>query len=164
MTHHLQASADAFVIRLADEATLELLREEFGQVGSLETLPAHPELALLQLRAGGGDPKRLWRKLQATLGGKGSIMPVFRDAEDAARYPVGDILVRFKGSPSDHLLGEWAAKNGLRVRQRNKYVPNQVAFEPSDPREQYLPDLLERLEQGEDVAAVWPETLGAYRR
>lgn len=108
MTHHLQASADAFVIRLADEATLDLLREEFGQVGSLETLPAHPELALLQLRAGGGDPKRLWRKLQATLGDMGSIMPVFRDAEDAALYPVGDILVRFKGSPSDHLLGEWA--------------------------------------------------------
>ena len=88
--------------------------------------------------------------------------PVLVDELGQAHLPTCEISVRFHTEPSDEALRQFAARHGLAVRERNKYVPRQVCFEPSESS--YLPDLVQELAPSKEVETVWANTLSRFRR
>lgn len=157
-----RVTPDEFVVRVPTTGDRSHVLGRITELGTVQPISAHPELVVLHLdKAGKGTAKGRWQKLRKAVG-NAAVFPVFVDDTQSARFPVGTIQVRFKAPPTAAVLDQLALKHGLVVRGRNKYAPTQIAFTPPD--DAYLPDLIEDIGGGEELEAVWPETLSAYQR
>ncbi len=159
-------SRDSFVVRLPAAANPGQFQQKLQELGDVSRLSAHPELLVLRLAdAPPGDTRKGWDHVRDSLGGDIAVDPVFLDEGKAMRYPLGTITVRFPHTPSDAELSAWSERHGLKVTAHNKYVPNQISFQPLDHARQFLPDLLAELRGESDPGmVVWPETLSHFQR
>ncbi len=107
------------------------------------------------------DPKITWQAL-ASLGYVAD--PLLLDEQDAEHLPTGRISVRFYQPLLEEELQDFAAQNQLSVFKRNKYVPEQVAFERLEPQHSFLPDVIEKITHSQKVRAAWADTLSLYQR
>lgn len=166
MSLESRVSRDSFVVRLPTSADPAQFQQKLKELGDVSRLPAHPELLVLQLAdAPQVDARESWDQVRDSLGGDVGVDPVFLDEDLAKRYPSGTITVRFPHPLSDTELTAWCERHRLRVMARNKYVPNQISFQPLDHARQFLPDLLAELRRESVVGMdVWPETLSHYQR
>jgi hypothetical protein len=141
-------------------------RESAGQrlasLGRVEPLEGSERLLLLSTPV--GDPETRWARAQKLLGELGTVQPVLVDELGETQLPTGEISVRFHEIPADDRLQQFAAEHGLRLRDRNEFVPQQAVFRPADPSASYLPKLVRELAGTKDTKAVWANTLSRFRR
>jgi hypothetical protein len=133
-------------------------------LGSVEPLEGSDRLLLLSIPAAAGDPETRWARAQELLGELGTVQPVLLDELGEAHYPTGEISIRFHQAPPDDRLRQFAAEHGLRLRDRNEFVPQQAVFRPANPAANYLPRLVQELAETADAKAVWANTLTRFRR
>ena len=148
------------------DAPQDRATERLSSLGTVEPLAGNDRLLLLSVPAGAeGDAEARWEQARDLLGDLGTVQPVLLDESGEAHFPTGEIAVRFHEAPPDERLQELAAAHGLRLRDRNEYVPQQAVFRPADPAAaSYLPKLVRELAQTEDVKAAWASTLTKFRR
>ena len=157
-------SDSAFVVWIPEESLAPTFRKRLEKLGTVEVLPGYPDRLLLHVTSTPADPKTAWQHLREALGPDVKVEPVFLDEAKRPQYATGTVTVRFQEAPSDAELAEWEHKRGLRVKARNKYVPNQITFQPLD-HTRFLPELLEEIKaSAESVTAVWADTLSRYQR
>ena len=163
----LHAVGNEFVIRLPGGTVSRAVVEKLEKLGSVEPLPARPDTLHLRLKTAVGKaaaPKTVWKRIQKIAGDGAQVIPVLVGEGNESRYPVGTIVVRFKAPPSERELAQLADDYGLKLEARNKYVPAQASFTAAAPDQQYLPDVLKKVNKQHDIVAAWPETLSKYRR
>ncbi|HKI01560.1 MAG TPA: hypothetical protein VKK31_06235 [Thermoanaerobaculia bacterium] len=158
-----QAPSDhLFVIDVRHD--LESAVERLASLGSVKPLEGSEGLLLLSIPADAGDPETRWVRAQELLGELGTVQPVLLDELGEAHFPTGEISVRFHEAPPDDRLQEFAAEHGLRLRDRNEFVPQQAVFRPASPSASYLPKLVQELAGTKDTQKVWANTLTRFRR
>lgn len=133
-------------------------------LGSVRPLEGSERLLLLSILAEDSDPEARWARAQELLGELGTVQPVLLDDLGEAHFPTGEISVRFHEPPPDDRLREFAAEHGLRLRERNEFVPQQAVFRPAAPSTTYLPKVLQELAETGDAKAVWANTLTRFHR
>ena len=137
--------------------------QRLAPLGSVKPLEGSERLLLLTIPPGTLDAEAAWSQARELLGALGSVHPVLLDELGEPHFPTGEISVRFREIPPDDRLQEFAAEHGLRLRDRNEYVPQQAVFRPADPAS-YLPKLVQELAETKDTKAVWANTLTRFRR
>lgn len=158
-----QAPSDhLFVIEISRDRESAVKR--LVPLGSAKPLEGSERLLLLSLPAENGDPEARWALAQELLGELGTVQPVLLDETGEAHFPTGEISVRFHEAPPDDRLQEFAAEHGLRLRDRNEFVPQQAVFRPAAPSTTYLPKVVQELAETKDAKAVWANTLTRFRR
>ena len=159
-----QISSTDFVLRLLPSYKIETARQKLESLGTVEPVTGHSCLYLVHLAKAAASPRKGWQRIRQALGGNVEVTPVFLEPDQSPKFAAGTLQVRFPTPPTDAELQEWLP-SGLRLKSRNQYVPSQVALEPDDPTEHYLPDLLAALEkQSDQDIKIWPETLQQFRR
>ncbi|HEX2223202.1 MAG TPA: hypothetical protein VHN15_03230 [Thermoanaerobaculia bacterium] len=147
------------------DAPREPAAERLASLGTVEPLEGNDRLLVLSVPSGAeGDAETRWAQARELLGDLGTVQPVLLDETGEAHFPTGEIAVRFHEAPPDERLQELAAEHGLRLRDRNEYVPQQAVFRPADPTASYLPKVVRELAQTQDVKAAWANTLSRFRR
>ncbi|HEX2642630.1 MAG TPA: hypothetical protein VHU81_06540 [Thermoanaerobaculia bacterium] len=142
----------------------ESAAHRLASLGSAQPLAESESLLLLSIPAENGDPETRWARIQALLGELGTAQPALVDETGAAHLPTGEISVRFHETQPEARLREFAAEHGLRLRDRNEFVPQQAVFRPADLASSYIPRLLQELAQTKDTKAVWANTLTRFHR
>lgn len=156
-------SATRFVVRGAGKDPEEI-RRRTKDLGSCQELEESSDLTVVEVETHADGPKAAWEKLKTALGPEHEVAPVLLDEEGGEHYPTGKLTVRFRETPSDEELARFAADHGLQLRGRNKWVAMQADFEASREAEDFLPELVEKVEEEKTVRAAWPDTLSRYRR
>ena len=110
------------------------------------------------------DPRAAWKRLVDRYGMEAWISPVVFDEGSIPHYPTGDVTVRFRDAVPDEVMQRFAESNGLELRARNEFVPEQASFHPRDPRGTYLPELVEQLQREDAVETAWLNTKSVYKR
>jgi len=164
MTETISKSEYVAIFSDKKNMTAKLMAELKSQ-GQVEPLSGVPLGFVITLAKSAPSGKQGWTKLSELLNGKAKVFPVFEDENEAPRYPIGKLQVRFPSRPTDQELRKICQTQGLKVSERNEFVPDQVAFELKKSSDQYLPDLVQQLraEQGPSTK-VWPVTLSQFRR
>jgi hypothetical protein len=156
-----QAPSDhLFVVDAHDRESAMQRLAALGRVKPLEG----SERLLLSISVDAGDSETRWARVQELLGDLGTVQPVLLDELGGSHFPTGEISVRFQEVPPDSWLQEFAAEHGLRLRDRNEFVPQQAVFRPTYPSASYLPKLVQELADTKDTKAVWANTLTHFRR
>lgn len=162
MLEQLKPSPHQVVIRLGSSRAVAAAKLALAAVGQVSPLPGHPNcLVLSTTRKASAKP--FLRLLRTLLGDKAQVMPVMLDQDEQPHYALGGITIRFKAPPKAKELAELKAKFGLRLQERNEFVPEQASFTLAEPSP-YLPDLLKQLGNRKELEAAWPETVSAYHR
>jgi hypothetical protein len=138
--------------------------QRLAPLGSVKPLEGSERLLLLTIAPDSLDAEAAWSQARKLLGNLGSVHPVLLDELGEPHFPTGDISVRFHEVPPDERLQEFAVEHGLRLRDRNEYVPQQAVFRPVDSSASYLPKLVQELAETRDTKAVWANTLTRFRR
>ncbi|HKV07837.1 MAG TPA: hypothetical protein VJ725_06860 [Thermoanaerobaculia bacterium] len=154
-SHHL------FVVDIFRER--ESVVNHLASVGDVTPLEGSNRL-LLSIPAEADNPETRWAHVRELLGELGTVQPMLLDELGEAHVPTGEISVRFHEAPPDDRLEEFAAEHGLRLRNRNEFVPQQAVFRPAAPSASYLPRLVQELARIEVIKAVWANTLTRFHR
>src|SRR5262249_41803873 len=135
-----------------------------GKLGRIVNLPGSDGLLLLQVDKKSSGAKAIWEQACKLVGTNGTVKPVLVGEDGTEQYPTGEITVRFNSTPTDAQLKRFAASHKMRLRNRNEYVPQQAVFEPLDPNEQYIPDLVAEVSSAKDIQLAWANTLVRYQK
>ena len=155
-------SRDLFAVRIDPSTDRRALESSVAGIGSIEPLPGRDDLLLLRVRDSSSAPRGTWARIHDALGGL-PVAPVMVDNRGTPAYPTGRVSVRFKEAPQPNELERFAEGLNLRLVAVNKFVTQQVMFEPKD-RTEYLPDIIDSVAADERVDSAWPESVSAYRR
>lgn len=153
---------DLFVVHLISQNKEEVLRR-LQSIGSTEDL-GEENTMLLRVNKRFSGPQAGWQHLTELLGASGTVQPVLSDETGQPHYPTGELTVRFLKKPSTKDFKEFASRYGLRLRDRNEFVPEQAAFQVIDPAATYLPDLVQQIAADKTVKSAWANTLSQYKR
>lgn len=161
ITVHQTPSDQLFVVKVAPQQRAAAARR-LAAVGRVE--PLAESLLLLRAASSLGDAKAVWNRARQVLGTAGTVQPVLLDERGAQHYPTGEISVRFQEPPPDEVVHDLAAAHGLRLRDRNEFVPEQVVFQPLDAAKSYIPELVRELSDAGSGLTVWANTLSHFNR
>ncbi|MBL8229752.1 MAG: hypothetical protein JNL98_14785 [Bryobacterales bacterium] len=153
-------SREMFLVRTGSSALADA-RKKLARMGRLEDAQQAGGIVIRLDHKGTADPRHIWQQIQSEAG-EVPVDPVLLDEAGGVHYPTGEVVIRFKEPPSDAFLAGFAKKFGLTVRQRNAYVPSQIAFHVV--QHGYLPDLVESVEAIEEVQSAWANTKSHYQR
>jgi hypothetical protein len=153
-------SSNFFVVRPLDNQK-SAVADRLASVGTVEKLPGE-DLLLLKTRQTASDPEAAWRDVRAALEEMVSVQPVLLDETGELHYPTGEVTVRFYQTPTEEEVQQLAAKYHLRLRNRNRFMPQQVIFNLAD--QCYLPKLVEEIARQDKVKTAWANTLSRYKR
>ena len=140
-----------FVVKTGDRAVKAALAAAF-------TVEEIGDDSLVVNAAGKGGAEAIRKVVGASI----SVLPVLVDDAGEMLYPTGGLAVRFLKTPSETALRRFAKAKGLKVRQRNTFVPAKVAFEPEHDGD--LPAVVETRTADAEVQKAWPETRSRYRK
>jgi hypothetical protein len=159
-----QAPSDHLFVVDVDSQKRDQAAKRLAPLGGVKPLEGNERLLLLTVEPGSLDSESAWSRARKLLGDLGSVHPVLMDELGEPHFPTGEISVRFHEVPPDDRLQEFAADHGLRLRDRNEYVPQQAVFRPVDSSSRYLPKLVQELADTRETRAVWANTLTRFRR
>ena len=148
---------ELFLVSLDPKDKAEVT-QRLTAAGTLEELDEYN--FLLRVNTQASSPETQWRELTNLTGSLATVQPVLIDEKGQTLYLTGDLTVRFPKKPTAKQLKEFAAKYGLQLRDRNEFVPEQVAFKT----DRYLPDVLQEIDTDEDIQTAWPNTRSRYKR
>jgi hypothetical protein len=155
-------NAEQFVVNLSSDSKEEVFKR-LESLGSIEDL-GQANLLLLRVNQSSSRPHEDWKRLSQLVGSNGVVQPVLLDETGHPHYPTGEVTARFLKKLSDKELHQFATKYGLRLRDRNEFVPEQATFQLADPAGTYLPKLLQELSEDKRVKNSWANTLSYYKR
>jgi hypothetical protein len=155
-------SKEQFVVQVTPDNKRKVLRQ-LESIGSIEDLGEGDEF-LLRVNKAGADARIEWLRLTKLIGSSGTVQSVLSDETGHPHFPTGELTVRFKSAPSNEELKRFAANYGLRLRDRNEFVPEQAAFRQVDSTRTFLPDLIEQISANKTVKQVWANTRSHYSR
>jgi hypothetical protein len=165
VSHKSLPSTKTFVITARSAKAATELPKLAASLGETECLGGHERRFTLTLKSPPPDPEEGLRLVREALGSRYEVQHVLLDEQGHPHFPTGTLTVRFKTAPSDKELREFAGPLGLTVESRNDFIPSQVSFRVSPRKKASVPDVLERIQAGEDrVQEAWPETLASYHR
>lgn len=153
-------SSDMFVIYPDKDKSVKQNMMTLGETSELKGMDA----MLLRVEGKSADPKSNWNKVKEESSGKSIIQPVLIDEDGLSHYPDGKISVRFYDKLSDTDLQMFGKRHGLDAPARNPYVPEQVTFQLSNPREDYIVDVVKDVTEEEGVRTAWANTFSRYER
>ncbi|MDQ3798290.1 MAG: hypothetical protein M3384_02470 [Acidobacteriota bacterium] len=157
-------SSNLFVVRPADDKK-SAVASRLESVGAVEKLTGGEDLLLLQTERASSDPEAAWQDIRNALEGTGSsVQPVLLDETGESHYPTGEVTVRFYETPTDEEIEKFAAEHNLRLRNRNRYMSQQVVFDVPAAGKCYLPRLVEEIARLDKVKNAWANTLSYYKR
>jgi hypothetical protein len=164
MAQVMTPSPTRFVARLPAGAIAKSVFAPLAPFAKYEAVSGHPELWLISLKEKVGDSRAVWKKLQAAVGAKATVAPALIDEQQNIKLPTGTVIARFAKDPTDDELAAFSNELGLRVVERNKFVPRQVTFRPANP-DAFLPELVDRVRrQKPALVNVWADTLSQFER
>jgi hypothetical protein len=109
-------------------------------------------------------PRHQWDLLMHDYGDQFEFAaPVMADDQGRLMVPTGKIVVQFQKALSCEDVQEFAKSYGLLYLKTNEFAPNQVYF-GSRNKEDYLPDMIARLQSDSRVIFAVPETMARYSR
>jgi hypothetical protein len=152
-----------FVV-LAPAGDRERVISQLRSIGEIQDLETDEGLLLINVKKGSSDPRVTWEHISRKIGQSGTVQPVLIDRQGQQHYPTGEVTVRFEQIPTDEELKGFADTHGLRLRNRNRYVPAQAILKPLRPSGVYLPDLVKELSGAENIKSAWANTLSHYER
>jgi hypothetical protein len=153
-----------FVARLPQAVDAEIAFASLRSLARYEPVEGHPQLWLISLKSPTGSARAAWEKLRALLDAKIALSPVLLDDEKNLRLPTGTVIARFAKDPTDAELAEFSDELGLRIVERNKFVPRQVSFRPAK-HDDFLPELVDKVRRARpELVKVWADTLSQFRR
>jgi hypothetical protein len=155
------AAVERFVVK-EPHGDVAVVQEKLGELADVKALTE--DLVLVTPRETDGDRSAWWERIRDAVESAEWVAPVVVDEAGRASYPTGAIAIRFLEAPSEGELEELGAEYGLRLLRRNPYVSEQAVFAPAEPRETFLPDLVDRVEDNPRVQAAWPVTVSRYER
>lgn len=155
-----QAPSDHLLV--VEARNREEAARRLSSLGDLRPLEGTDRLMLLSIAPGALDAEAAWSRARELLGEAGSVQPVLVDEMGYPHFPTGEISVRFHEAQPDDRLQKFAVEHGLRLRDRNEFVPQQAVFRPSSVS--YLPRLVQDLAEESDTKAVWANTLSHFQR
>ena len=147
--------------------TEEKILERFKRLGRVEPIESgknHYVLSFPQKEHEGGKMEKTWSDLQKRAGNAAQILPVIIDRDGVHRFPSGSIVTRFEENKSDEEIAEWGAQRGLKMKARNRYIPQQVSFIPAAPSESNFLKMLQDIEAKCGSETVWPELFSRPQR
>lgn len=157
-------SPTCFVARFSHAEQALAVLAKLRSLAAYEPISGHPELWLITLKRPARNPRKAWEKLRLLLGPKAALAPAMVDEENNVRLPTGTLIARFAKDPTDAELAAFSDKLGLRVVERNKFVPKQVSFRPRK-RDAFLPEVVDEVRLATpDLVNVWADTLSRFRR
>lgn len=157
-------SSNSFIVRLTDDPKSGVANR-LASMGAVEKLQGQgDDLLLLQTQQTASDPETAWSDVREALDETVSVQPVLIDEMGESHYPTGEVTVRFHQRPSDEELQHLAGKYHLRLRDHNKFMPQQVVFNLADDVRSYLPKLVEEIARRDEVKTAWANTLSRYKR
>jgi len=159
-----QTPSDHLLVASVSDPTKDEAVRRLSSLGNVKPLEGSDRLLLLTIAPGSLDAESAWSRARELLGDLGSVHPVLVDELGEPHFPTGEISVRFHEVPPEDRLQEFAEEHGLRLRDRNEYVPQQAVFRPADSSASYLPKLVQELANTKDTKAVWANTLTRFRR
>jgi len=137
-----------FVVRSLNGSAIVDSKDILSKLGKFEPLGKYFDLCLLYVDSLSDDPKETWRRIRDQLGSEFDLIPAFIDDRGNISYPTGLVWVQFIETPTDDELDAYARQCGLRVKARNKYMPNEATFEKMNSTlNKYLPDILESIQR-----------------
>lgn len=137
-----------FVVRSLNGSAIVDSKDILSKLGTFESLGKYFDLGLLYVDFPSDDPKETWRQIRDQLGPEFDLIPAFIDDRGNISYPTGLVWVQFIETPTDDELDAYARRWGLRVKARNKYMPDEATFEKLDSAfNTYLPDILESIQR-----------------
>lgn len=148
---------ELFLIHIDPKDKAEV-SQRLAEAGTLEELDENN--LLLRVTTQATSPETQWREVANLAGSLATVQPVLIDEKGQTLFPTGDVTVRFPKKPTAKRLKDFAAKYGLELRDRNEFVPEQVAFKT----DRYLPDVLQEIDTDEDIQTAWPNTRSRYQR
>lgn len=157
-------SADRFVIRPLQAGKASALPEQAGPFRQLDPLSGARggwEVALAEPAA---SARAAWRVLQDKVGGEFQVLPVLDDGDGDARYPTGEVMVRFRATATDEQLQALEKSLGLELVGRSRFIGNQARFRLRDPAGVYAPELVGKLAARDDIDAAWLDAESRYKR
>lgn len=157
-----QRPSDNSLVVEVSEKEKEGAVQKLAQMGEVEELQGGRGLLVLRMHGKKANARTAWRRACKLLGGEHNVQPVLLDRSGHEQYPTGELIIRFDSTPSQTRLMKFAKSHGLRLRDRNEFVPQQAAFTIAKP--EYMPDLVRKLSRDEDVVSVWPDTLAYFKR
>lgn len=155
-------NTDLFVVHVTSQNKDEISRR-LKSIGSTEELGEDNTL-LLRVNKKFSKPQAGWQRLTKLIGSSGTVQPVLSDETGQPHYPTGELTVRFLKKPSNKDLKEFSSRYGLRLRDMNEFVPEQAAFQLTDPATTYLPDLVQQITADKTIKSAWANTLSHYKR
>jgi hypothetical protein len=157
-------SSTRFVARLPQATRAEIAFAGLQSLARYEPISGHPQLWLISLKRPARNPRAAWEKLRTVLGAEVALAPALVDEEQNIRLPTGTVIARFAQDPTDAELAAFGDELGLRVVERNKFVPKQVSFRP-EKHDAFLPELVDRVRRARPgLVNVWADTLSQYQR
>ncbi|UCF04948.1 MAG: hypothetical protein JSV33_13655 [bacterium] len=155
-----------FVVRRRDGSDIIDDIDDLRKLGTVELLDGFPDRCLMRPDSTSANAKETWRQLRNQLRPKFEIEPALVDDRGTPSYPTGTITVRFKHTPDDDELIEYEREWGMIVKERNRYIPNQVTFQQEgEAGGRYLPDVVEIIQRSDNrVQAAWLDAISRYER
>jgi hypothetical protein len=155
-------NANLFIVHLISQNKDEV-SQRLKSIGSTEDLGEDNTL-LLRVNKKFSKPQAGWQRLTKLIGSSGTVQPVLSDETGQPHYPTGELTVRFLKKPSNKDLKQFTSRYGLRLRDINEFVPEQIAFQVIDPTTTYLPELVRQISLDKMTKSAWANTLSQYKR
>ena len=89
---------------------------------------------------------------------------VIVDEDGRYRYPTGLLSLRFDNDASEQKLQSVASTYGLEFVGRAKFTKQQALFKPAGGSDVFLPDVSGKIEDDEQIEAVWFDAESAFTR
>jgi hypothetical protein len=159
--HAVQKPSDSLFVVHTKQDRAEA-RDRLREIGEVETLKGSDNLMLMHTRRETSDAKAAWELIRSELEDEEVVYPVLIDEGGRHQYPTGEISVRFRSTPTDAQLERFAASHGLRLQSRNEFMPQQAIFEPVNPGDRYIPELVQEVADAKNVQLAWANTLSRY--
>lgn len=157
-------SPGLFVVRPSAPTSPTAGLSRLNGLASVEPLGGRVPGWVVKLNKSPRSARAGWRDLHRLLGPDFVVLPAMVDADGCYRYPTGLLSLRFDNDASEQKLRSVASTYGLELVGRAKFTKQQALFKPAGGSDVFLPDVSGKIEDDEQIEAVWFDAESAYTR
>jgi hypothetical protein len=157
-------SPGLFVVRPASPTTQTDGLSGLDGLASVKPLGGRTPGWVVKLNKSPKSARAGWRDLHRLLGPDFVVLPAMVDDAGHYRYPTGLLSLRFDNDASEQKLQSVATTYGLEFVGRAKFTRQQALFKPAGGSNVFLPDVSGKIQDDEQIEAVWFDAESAFSR
>ena len=157
-------SPGLFVVRPVTPTTQAAGLSRLDGLASVKPLSGRMPGWVVKLNTSPKTAREGWRDLHCLLGPEFVVLPAIVDEAGRYRYPTGLLSLRFDNDASEQKLQSVASAYGLEFVGRAKFTKQQALFKPAAGSDVFLPDVSGKIEDDEQIEAVWFDAESAFTR